>query len=349
MSILPLVSVIVPVFNNEIFLEQAVDSLLQQTYTRLEIILVDDGSTDNSGILCDQYAQADNRVTVIHKENRGLTSARRTGVETMRGQYAMFVDSDDWLDLTAIEKCMEIVAEYGCACVAFSYVREYENHSLPVHVFPASKAFIGTEAGTAYRRIWGLFGDEMAHPERIDSFVPCCMKLYAAELLRQARYFDTKVVGGSEDALFNIYALRNCSSLYYLDEPFYHYRKQQGKTLSNTYRPKLLDQFKALYAFFDAAKEELDIDGSCEQAYINRTALSILGIGFNETQNPDFRDGVRRIREYIKSPRNKAAYKRMQDHDMPFVWKFFFFFVKRGMALVVYLGLKSIRFFISRM
>lgn len=348
MAFAPLVSVIVPVFNNESYLEQAVDSLLQQTYTNLEVLLVDDGSTDGSGAVCDRIGQRDSRVVVIHKENGGLSSARRTGVEHIRGQYAMIVDSDDWLDPETIGRCVETVAEHGCACVAFSYVREYENRSLPVHVFPASKAFFGADAAMAYRRIWGLFGDEMEHPERIDSFVSCCMKLYSAELLRQARYFDTKVIGGSEDALFNIYALRNCSSLYYLDEPFYHYRKQQGKTLSSTYRPKLIEQYRVLYDTFDMARDELKIDEACRQAYINRTALSVIGIGLNEIKNPKAGDCIRRIRAYITQPRNKAAYRQMQFHGMPFIWKLFFFFVKRGMALTVYCALISMHYLKSR-
>lgn len=347
MSFAPPVSVIVPVYNNEDYLDQCVRSILQQTYHNLEIVLVDDGSTDNSGKLCDQYRERDPRVTVIHKENGGLSSARKTGVENAHGEYVMCVDSDDWLDVESIERCVEAVEKNDVACVAFSYVREYENASFPVQIYSESRAFTGEEAKQFYRRIWGLYAAEMAHPERLDSLVSFCMKLYSADLLKNARYFDTKVVGGSEDALLNIYALRNCRSFYYINQPFYHYRKQAG-TLSSTYRRRLIEQYRTLYECFDQAKEELKIDDECIQAYINRTALTIIGIGGNESKNPRFRECVRRIREYIKTPRCREAYQKMQYAYMPFVWKVFFFFVKRKMAFTVYLMLLAIRFLRNR-
>lgn len=97
-----LISVIVPVYNVESYLERCVDSILKQTYRQLEIILIDDGSTDNSGLICDSYALKDKRIKVIHKENGGLSDARNAGIDYCKGKYVTFVDSDDFLDKTYV-------------------------------------------------------------------------------------------------------------------------------------------------------------------------------------------------------------------------------------------------------
>ncbi|WP_227166600.1 glycosyltransferase, partial [Enterococcus faecium] len=92
------ISIIVPVYKVEKYLRKCVDSILAQTFTDFEVILVDDGSPDNSGKICDEYAEKDNRVRVIHKENGGLSSARNAGIDVARGKYLGFVDSDDYID-----------------------------------------------------------------------------------------------------------------------------------------------------------------------------------------------------------------------------------------------------------
>ena len=104
-----LISVIVPVYNVEKYLRQCLDSIINQTYRNLEIILVDDGSTDSSGIICDEYAQIDARIKVIHKENGGLSSARNAGLDvcTSGGDFIAFVDSDDWLEPDMYERLYE--------------------------------------------------------------------------------------------------------------------------------------------------------------------------------------------------------------------------------------------------
>ncbi len=96
-------SVFVPVYNVELYLRRCLDSIINQTYKNLEIILVDDGSTDSSGIICDEYAKKDTRIKVLHKENGGVTSAKSVGVENATGDYITFVDGDDYIKLTAYE------------------------------------------------------------------------------------------------------------------------------------------------------------------------------------------------------------------------------------------------------
>ncbi len=107
-----LISVIVPVYNVEKYIEQCVDSLIGQSYSALEIILIDDGSSDGSAAICDSYAQKNEKVRVIHKENRGLSSARNAGLDACTGEYIAFVDSDDWLETDAYRVMMDMMIKY---------------------------------------------------------------------------------------------------------------------------------------------------------------------------------------------------------------------------------------------
>ena len=115
----PLISVIVPVYNVAAWLPRCVDSVLTQTYQNLEILLIDDGSTDASGEICDAYAEKDPRIRVIHKKNGGLSSARNAGLDVSNGQYIGFVDSDDWIEPEMYEKMLALMecneAQLVCA------------------------------------------------------------------------------------------------------------------------------------------------------------------------------------------------------------------------------------------
>ena len=114
-------SVIIPVYNAEKHLDRCIESIANQTYTNLEVILVDDGSPDNSGAICDEWAKKDDRIKVIHKPNGGVSSARNAGLDAATGEYIAFADSDDWLSIDAYSKCMSEAAASDADLVVFGY------------------------------------------------------------------------------------------------------------------------------------------------------------------------------------------------------------------------------------
>ena len=117
MKTLPLITVIVPVYNVEKYLRECIDSILAQTYPNVELILVDDGSKDNSGKICDEYATTNPNVIVIHSKNGGLSAARNKGLDKARGEFIMFVDSDDFIDSNTIDALYELYCCYGADVV----------------------------------------------------------------------------------------------------------------------------------------------------------------------------------------------------------------------------------------
>lgn len=119
-----LVSVVVPVYNVKAYLEKCINSILNQTYENLEIIIVDDGSTDGSSDICDQFLKKDNRVFVIHKENGGVVSARQAGIDKAKGEYVIAIDSDDWIEPIMISELYTLAIENDADIVSSGYYRE---------------------------------------------------------------------------------------------------------------------------------------------------------------------------------------------------------------------------------
>ena len=120
---IPKISVIIPVYNVAKYLHRCIDSALAQTFTDFELLLIDDGSKDNSGEICDEYARKDNRVRVFHKENEGVSVARNIGIGHSSGTYLMFLDSDDWLESSCLDYCLKSMKDDNLDFLQFGYAR----------------------------------------------------------------------------------------------------------------------------------------------------------------------------------------------------------------------------------
>lgn len=180
-----MISVIVPVYKVEPFLHRCIDSILNQTYQNLEIILVDDGSPDRCGSICDEYAQRDSRVKVIHQKNSGVSAARNNGLDAASGKYVAFIDADDWIEPWAYEKLRWLIEEHNAdiAEAALRYYRPWK----PERLFYEGK---NTQSVQIYTNIQALerlyFGPEVLS----DISISPCNKLYRAELFRNLRFME---------------------------------------------------------------------------------------------------------------------------------------------------------------
>lgn len=204
-----LVSIIVPVYNVEDYLARSVDSVLSQTYNNLEIILVDDGSTDMSGAMCDSFAEQDNRIRVIHKKNGGLSDARNAGIEIAAGDYIGYVDSDDWIEPDMFELMVTNCEKYGAEVAACRYSRVYgdytvnESTDLILHMTrdEALETYICENVERPiYNSVWS--------------------KLFKRELVKDYRF---PVGKKSEDIMYTTKAFCNMNSCVYIDKALYNY------------------------------------------------------------------------------------------------------------------------------
>lgn len=331
---LPLISIIVPVYNTEKYLEKCVKSIINQTYQNLQIILVDDGSKDSSSQICDRFEKEDMRIMTIHKENGGSSATRSVGVENAIGDYLMFVDSDDWIDEDTCERCVERVLKDYTDCVMFGYVREYERKSIQNPLFEEEFSCDQEEAKEKiHRRLIGMNTNELVHPEKVDNISSVCMKMYKVEVAKKGKFVDEKIVGTSEDTIFNIYALDGCS-VSYVNKCFYHYRKNNVASITSKYKKDLAEKWDVLYQFFEEYLNEFGKKEEYYGYYLNRVACGMIGLGLNEISGQGkMSEKIIRIQNILDRPLYKQAFSQLDTAKSPIYWKFFFWLCKKQFAI----------------
>ena len=154
----PLVSIVIPVYNVERYLRMCLDSVMMQTYTNLEIVCINDGSPDGSGFILREYAAKDKRIKILEIENQGLSGARNVGIANCKGDYLMFLDSDDWIDNNTVEEAMSGILEHNADIVLWNYVKEYSNTSQPVDVFSEESFYDKSSFKVLHQQLIGLTG-----------------------------------------------------------------------------------------------------------------------------------------------------------------------------------------------
>lgn len=212
------ISIIVPCYKVADFLPQCVESLIAQTYKNVEIILVDDGSPDDTGNLCDEYAKKDARVKVIHKPNGGLAAARNTGQDAATGFAMMFVDGDDWVEPTCCERAYRAMVHNDVELVLFDQYVNYPNSQIVQHSFDDGKGartFDNDQCKQLQARVLNFNG----------KIAMAFMKLIRMDYLRKynIRHVD-ELKQGAEGFVFNIQLFEHLTKAYYLNEPLLHYR-----------------------------------------------------------------------------------------------------------------------------
>lgn len=243
-----MLSIIVPVYNVYQYLNQCLDSLVGQTYKDIEIVLVDDGSTDASGDICDLYAQKFDIVKVIHKENGGPTSAYLRGIAESRGDYIGFVDSDDWVELDMYEKMMSHFEVEGVNLVVCRHDKIYNGENIGIcRNMQIDKIYDNT--------VKGLFFPSPT----VSSVIPLsrCNKVYKREDIDKIIPFLDSSISFAEDILFNIvYAVKAFNKAYFMCDVLYHYRHNPTSVSTSMHDKNFRDMNKV----YEKLKE-LDIDG----------------------------------------------------------------------------------------
>lgn len=248
----PMISVIVPIYNVEKYLRACIDSILTQTYKNLEIILVDDGSSDGCGAICDEYKEKDQRITVIHQKNRGLSGARNAGIDIAQGQYIGFIDSDDTIEPQMFEILLNNMRKNGAkiSICGRKIVDESGNITEPKYIHKKKMVLDGKSAII-----------EMNSHKSFD--MSACDKLYDITLWTDIRYPEGKL---SEDFFVIFHLLDKAQKIVWTPEPLYKYL-QRNNSIS---RNKVIKQ-----DFIEASEEQMlyihekypDIDYVGKSAY----------------------------------------------------------------------------------
>lgn len=284
-----MISVIIPVYNVSFFLGECIESVCNQTFTDLEIILIDDGSTDESGMICDAYAQKDSRIKVIHQENRGLSGARNTGIMQAKGEYLVFIDSDDRVKQEMIQILYEVMQGCAAEIVICSHCTIQEN---------APKGFLFERRKFDIQDVEILSGREcvkkMYSPETVDMTV-AWNKLYKRSMFEKLKYPDKRL---HEDEFLTykiMYPLKKCA---YLKVPLYEYRIRKESIMGNKNIFRLkdkVDAFEEKYLFFE---EKGDTELYYEALRRYETAIAEIILYLEDIQSE--KDAVENFRDKFK-------------------------------------------------
>ncbi|MGF3075657.1 glycosyltransferase family 2 protein [Facklamia sp. P12955] len=229
-----LISIVIPVYNVENYLEKCVKSVLNQTYNKLEIILVNDGSTDRSKEICDELASSDKRIKIINKENGGLSDARNVGISNSTGEYIGFVDSDDWIEHNMYETLLDSIENNNTEIAICGIYREYKNET---KVEDNDNKILTSKQ--ALKKL--LIGDEI-HDH-------AWSKLYRRSLFKNVRYPKGKVY---EDIRTTYKLFLNSNKVSLANQPLYHYRQRKGSIIRNGFSET---KFEWLYAIQELLNE----------------------------------------------------------------------------------------------
>ncbi len=334
------VSVIIPVYQAEKYLKECLESILNQSYKNIEVILIDDGSKDNSLVICNQYRARDNRLIVINQENSGVSVARNVGINKATGDYIYFIDSDDWIEQNTLEELISEIEKNNLDCIGFNYIKEYNNYSVKNSTYVLEeKIYNGEKCLDVARKAVGLVGKELKNIESFNFLASPCTKIYKRSILvdNDIQFEDIRQLGSFEDGLFNIAFFLHCNSFMYKNKHYYHYRKTNYQSITSAYRENVLSkqiaQLTLLKEIADINKNEMFY-----KAYENRIAFISMEYFVNVAMSgKKYSEKYREMKLLFKNDEYVKALKNFSLKNLSLKWKLYYFFAKHKIILGIYL------------
>jgi glycosyltransferase involved in cell wall biosynthesis len=319
-----LVSIIVPVYNvPEKYLKACIKSLINQTMKQIEIIFVDDGSKDNSGLICDEYSKIDKRIRVIHKENEGLSAARNTGVNAASGQYITFVDGDDWIEPNMCEEMYKIAINKNVELVMCGIMKDYDKCSVRYKFnLQNMKVYRGEECKELQAKLL-IFNENIA----------CAYaKLINRKFLIENKIFhNPKLRQGAEGLEFNLRLFDKISTAIFLNMPFYHYTynlksiSTNSDEKNNEYVLKCFDRIKSFI-------EMTDNKAILLKNFYNRLLYVVITTAISGYFNPEnkmnYIERVKKYKNYLLNPVIQEALKKADNKGLSLERKVTLFFIR---------------------
>lgn len=315
-------SVVVPVYNAEKYIGKMIDSVIGQTLKDIELILVDDGSRDGSGAICDQYAAHDPRIRVLHKRNGGVSAARNYGLELATGEWVIFCDSDDWVETDALEKLLSLGNSTGADVVMGDMRLIYGDHEKEVPFFKSGfvtddrqvmDSLIRTDLCRAY-----CFDPPSAGPA--PGYGSPCNKLVRRALLTENNIrFDARVGGICDDLLYTAYVFAAATKVAYAHVMLYNYR-QLTTSITNSFKPDMPAVNRALFLAWEEFFSRYGSDGRFDEAYLSfviRRLKGLMGIYFFSARNDKpIPDQYRELRELLNAEPYSTAVARVNSKKL---------------------------------
>ena len=286
----PLISIVIPVYNSINDFPKCIGSIIGQTYKNLQILIIDDGSTDGCSELIDKYAAQDSRIVAVHQENKGVSAARNRGIELAVGEYVHFPDSDDYLELDAYEYALSLFKMHECDLVAFEHYVTYLDHE-DAHVMLDSS--------------YGLKSCHEAHRVVCEGSPFACNKLYKNSLLHGLRFREDIFRG--EDTLFVHMYLERVNTVWFDERPLYHYVQNNDSASRGAFRETQLSGLKLFQIYADLFKAKYP--GLYNKIAISLTRLCISLYYDMFADRDDHRAGMKLAQRVFESHRKEILFE----------------------------------------
>ena len=343
------VSIIVPVYNTSKYLKHCLDSLAAQTMKNIEIILVDDGSTDDSPMICDDY-KGDQRFVIIHKSNQGPSETRNVGIRRASGEYCMFVDSDDWMEIGAVEKMYQYAKKTDADLVIGGHVNESTAGSTERYIFSESQVFEGERyQSEIVTHTLGLVGKKTRNPAKLDMLTPVWSRLYRMEIIRTFRieYIDLDKLP-SECLQFNFDFCVNAKKAAFLHEIVYHYRRNTTDSVTKPYRNDLWSKWQWWINYEKQYLEAIKASEELQKAYYSRICCGVIPLGGNAIKLRKYAAVRTECKRFLSQADFKKAFSQFDYSECPIYWKAFFFSAEHEQVVMFIMLTKAMRKILER-
>ena len=334
----PLFSVIIPAYGVEVYLPQAIESVLAQSVSDWELILVDDGSKDRSGAICDEYAARDSRIRVVHKENGGLVSARQAGIAQCCGEYVLNLDGDDYWDGNLLCVLSAIIERHRPDGLLFGF-RKVTQDSRPAGELH-NRVAEGLYTGETLRQVWSRMLYDPRNPELNDNFGAFChgivLAAFKREIVLPLQLAVPKQIRIGEDAAVTMPAVCECASVYFTDQIMYNYRILP-QSMVRSFSPSEAGEMAMLAAHLREYAKHLpaqNLDGYLYRGLLNYWVKAARSLHSYAEFEACVRDSLRTLPGHIVEAGSRCALKGKDKIRECIVrhgfWRLFWLFYHRG-------------------
>ena len=327
----PFVSIIVPVYKvPEQYLRKCIESTMTQTLKNIEILLVDDGSPDQCGKICDEYAEKDMRIQVLHKKNGGLSSARNYGCKAAQGKWIMFVDGDDWIEPDMCQTMYSVGEEKQVQLVMCSIMKDYGKSAAEYKFYlEDGKVYKGQECKWLQQQLLVYNGNiAVAYSKLIDRKLLLDNQIFHDEVLRQ----------GAEGLEFNLRLFEKLESATFINKPFYHYIYNENSISASHNEANhefVIKCFEKIKVFINTSDNKEMLKPWFDNRLLYVIVTTAISGYFNPTNTEPYADKKRKYAAYLEKPIVKEALKTENTVGIGKQRKVVLFFIKHRMYLML--------------
>jgi glycosyltransferase EpsH len=339
----PLISIIVPVYNSEKYLDKCIQSIINQTYSNFELILINDGSKDSSIEICKKYYSIDNRIIIIDKENEGVSVARNKGIERAKGDWISFVDSDDWIEVDTYEQILNSLENEELDIILWNCFINKINNEENNSCLRYNKTIFNKEEINILQRKFLCKGIKEYKPYVWGIGAPWC-KLYSSRLIKNNKLMFVPGLTRNEDGLFNLYAFEYSNKVMYIPTCYYHYRVlsnslshgRKNNIISDT--EKNLEELIRFYKKFN--KDNIFINGIYTRI-ITSTQQYLQYYYFYDMNIRSYNKGRKELLNLMKKDIYFNACNKVEYYSMSFLEKIYCFCFKNRLIFLLLLIVKA--------